>query len=66
MDPVIKKAFCDFAKVENEFEQNIEVLRKFRPLAAHDDHIHVRLLCPEGTKLCTHQEDPPVGSGCEL
>jgi penicillin-insensitive murein endopeptidase len=66
MDPVIKNAFCDFAKVENEYEQNIEILRKLRPLEAHNDHIHVRILCPEGAKLCTPQEAPPLGSGCDL
>jgi penicillin-insensitive murein endopeptidase len=65
MDPVIKQAFCDFAKMENEYDQNTEVLRKFRPLAHHDDHIHVRLLCPEGSKECTPQEAPPIGSGCD-
>jgi penicillin-insensitive murein endopeptidase len=65
MDPIIKKAFCDFAKMENEYDQNTEVLRKFRPLAHHDDHIHVRLLCPEGSKECTPQEAPPIGSGCD-
>lgn len=34
-----------------------------RPWWGHDDHIHVRLHCPEG-EACAEQEPPPEGDGC--
>jgi len=39
-------------------------LRKLRPYEGHDDHIHVRLHCPEGARDCIEQEPPPEGDGC--
>lgn len=64
MDPVIKKEFCRFARLNNELISQVEVLRSFRPYPNHDDHMHVRLRCPPEAVECVTQEDPPPGNGC--
>jgi penicillin-insensitive murein endopeptidase len=43
---------------------NTAWLRKVRPWAGHDDHIHVRLRCPPGQAGCADQAEPPPGDGC--
>lgn len=40
-------------------------LRKIRPWWKHDDHFHVRLKCPAGSKHCDGQEALPKGDGCD-
>lgn len=40
-----------------------EWLMRLRPYDGHDDHIHVRLICPPG-EPCVEQEPPPEGDGC--
>jgi penicillin-insensitive murein DD-endopeptidase len=45
-------------------------LRKIRPVAGHDTHFHIRMRCPEGSRLCETQS-PTVaelsngGNGCD-
>ncbi len=58
--PLIKKKLCSDKMLFNE-----ESLRKIRPWYGHDDHLHLRLNCPEGDKSCRKQPDPPVGDGCD-
>lgn len=58
--PRIKKWLCDDPE---EFKE--KHLRKIRPWYGHDDHVHVRLYCPEGEKACKSQDEPPEGSGCD-
>ncbi len=41
-------------------------LRKIRPWWGHRAHFHVRLHCPEGSKLCVPQSKLPPGPGCDL
>lgn len=59
VNPAIKKALCmrDYA--------NRNWLNKIRPWYGHDEHIHVRLHCPEGAAACVDQPVPPVGDGCD-
>ncbi len=67
VDPVIKAAFCTKAAVLDpslDATARTEVLRRLRPYAAHDDHFHIRLLCPAGHSQCLAQTDPPTGNGC--
>jgi penicillin-insensitive murein endopeptidase len=65
VDPVIKKAMCDYASSIGEFNSNIEVLRRLRPLSTHHDtHLHIRLKCPQDDLSCSDQGQPPAGSGC--
>lgn len=40
-------------------------LRKIRPWLGHDEHFHVRLLCPRGSPLCEAQEAVDPGDGCD-
>ena len=54
----IKQSLCAITWRDPSF------LNKVRPWYGHDDHIHVRLACPEGTTLCLDQEPPPPGDGC--
>jgi penicillin-insensitive murein endopeptidase len=39
-------------------------LQKIRPWFAHDDHFHVRLKCPSGSRYCEKQDPIPSGDGC--
>lgn len=65
VDRVIKQAFCDYAQVQGAAPQTLETLRRLRPLILHDDHLHVRIVCPKNSPRCIEQEDPPVGDGCK-
>lgn len=57
--PVIKQKLC-----VSEDTQNREWLRKVRPWWGHHYHMHVRLKCPQDSKNCQSQPEPPVGDGC--
>ena len=58
--PAIKRALC---KCKNPNGLDTVWLRRLRPWWGHDDHIHVRLHCPD-LKNCFEQEPPPEGDGC--
>jgi penicillin-insensitive murein endopeptidase len=58
--PAIKRALC---KCKSSDGSDTEWLRRLRPWWGHDDHIHVRLHCPNG-EHCVEQEAPPPGDGC--
>ncbi|MBX9570054.1 MAG: penicillin-insensitive murein endopeptidase [Candidatus Obscuribacterales bacterium] len=58
--PSIKKALCSCKAADGS---DTAWLRRLRPWEGHDDHIHVRLICPPGEK-CVEQEPPPEGDGC--
>ncbi|CAL1239937.1 penicillin-insensitive murein endopeptidase [Candidatus Methylocalor cossyra] len=40
-------------------------LRKIRPWYYHEDHFHMRLVCPADSPLCVRQEAVPPGDGCD-
>ena len=54
----IKQKLCDTAGSDRDW------LRKIRPWYGHDDHLHVRLVCPPGAASCVNQSPPPAGDGC--
>ena len=56
--PGIKQSLCAITWRDPSF------LNKVRAWYGHDDHIHVRLACPEGAALCVDQAEPPPGDGC--
>jgi penicillin-insensitive murein endopeptidase len=58
VNAAIKKQLCRTAK-------GSDWMRKVRPYYGHDDHFHVRLMCPEGEAQCTAQEATPEGDGCD-
>ncbi len=58
--PSIKKALCSCKSADGS---DTAWLRRLRPWEGHDDHIHVRLICPPAEK-CVEQEPPPEGDGC--
>lgn len=62
MDQVIKNELCRYARSINDF--NVEILRSIRHVDNHQDHMHVRLRCPEDDKQCRSQAEVPGGSGC--
>ncbi|MCF4167463.1 penicillin-insensitive murein endopeptidase [Zavarzinia compransoris] len=39
-------------------------LHKVRPWLGHDEHFHVRLLCPADSPSCREQAPIPAGDGC--
>ena len=57
----IKKYLCEEQK--DIFDS--EGLRKIRPWYGHDDHLHLRLKCPNKDKACQNQKEPPEGDGCD-
>jgi penicillin-insensitive murein endopeptidase len=64
VDAVIKQALCAHAKETGELESQAETLRRLRPYPSHDDHIHLRLTCPEGSPRCVEQENVPESTEC--
>lgn len=56
--PIIKRDLCE------QSAKNREWLAKIRPWYGHDDHFHVRLLCPQDSPDCKPQEEVPRGDGC--
>jgi penicillin-insensitive murein endopeptidase len=63
VNPVIKRALC-----QGEFSSTVgdrSWLHRLRPWYGHDDHFHVRLVCPEGSSDCVRQAPVPAGEGCD-
>jgi penicillin-insensitive murein endopeptidase len=58
--PALKKHLCNSCM---ETGRCAEWLRKIRPWWGHDDHFHVRLVCPDGSPDCKNQE--PVAGGSD-
>jgi penicillin-insensitive murein endopeptidase len=56
--PAIKKALCEWAGEDKA------ALSKVRPWWGHDDHFHVRVACPAGSKDCVDKLGPPKDDGC--
>jgi len=56
--PGIKKSLCAIKWRDRSF------LNKVRPWYGHDDHFHVRLVCPVGATHCLEQDPVPPGDGC--
>ncbi len=55
----IKKALCTSVTGERGW------LRKIRPWRGHNDHFHVRLVCPAGSPDCAPQAPIAAGDGCD-
>jgi penicillin-insensitive murein endopeptidase len=58
VNPAIKVALCRSAGRDRTW------LGKVRPWRGHDEHMHVRLRCPQGETMCQQQDPPPDGDGC--
>lgn len=56
--PSIKKELCEAAQYDRRW------MTKVRAYFGHQDHFHVRLHCPAGSKTCTPQLDPAPTDGC--
>lgn len=57
--PGAKVQMCDDERGDKAW------LHKVRPWFGHHYHFHVRLHCPDGSKHCENQDDPPKGNGCQ-
>ena len=57
VNPAIKKWLCDNAKGDRGY------LSKITPIMGHDDHFHVRLVCPANNPGCENQV-LKTGEGC--
>jgi len=57
--PIIKRDACNAETGDRTW------LRKLRPWFGHDDHFHVRLLCPAEAPDCVSQAPVPAGDGCK-
>lgn len=55
----IKKHLCETAGNDRAW------LRKLRPWRGHNEHFHVRLVCPAGSPDCVQQAAIPAGDGCD-
>jgi penicillin-insensitive murein DD-endopeptidase len=58
VNPAIKKWLCDNAKGDRKF------LHKITPIMGHDDHFHVRLVCPAENPGCQNQAAVHTDEGC--
>ena len=58
VNPAIKKWLCDNVKENRAF------LRKISPIMGHDDHFHVRLVCPADNPGCRNQPALAADEGC--
>lgn len=58
INPAFKKKLCIEKSLSDEDQH------KLRAWWGHDDHIHVRLHCPENSPKCLAQKPIPAGDGC--
>lgn len=58
VNPIIKQALC-FSETDRGW------LDKIRPWWGHDDHLHIRLVCPPDSGQCKPQKPFPPGDGCD-
>ena len=56
--PAIKRELCQSVTGDRSW------LAKVRPWYGHDEHMHVRLVCPPGSPDCRPQAPVPAGDGC--
>ncbi len=66
-DPRVTRIFVDGAVKRDLCEREWEDrswLQRIRPWPFHDEHLHVRLRCPEDATDCVDQPAPPAGEGC--
>ena len=61
VNSAIKRELCVAATEPTERRW----LHKLRPWYGHEDHFHVRLVCPPGSPGCKVQAPVPVGDGCD-
>lgn len=67
-DPRVTRIFVDGAVKRDLCEREWDDrawLQRIRPWPFHDEHLHVRLRCPEGAADCVDQPPPPPGEGCK-
>lgn len=64
MDAAIKTRLCEYAKTLQMTDLDKETLRRIRPLENHQDHMHLRIKCPNSSPNCVTQAEPPAGTGC--
>ncbi|MEZ5669137.1 MAG: penicillin-insensitive murein endopeptidase [Alphaproteobacteria bacterium] len=55
---VIKRELCETVTGDRSW------LAKIRPWYGHDEHMHVRLVCPPDSPECRPQAPLPAGDGC--
>ncbi len=65
IDYRLKRKFCEYAVEKGMRKDWGETLRKLRHWANHQDHFHVRLLCPPKSAKCRGMEPIPAGDGCD-
>ncbi|MEA3292363.1 MAG: penicillin-insensitive murein endopeptidase [Pseudomonadota bacterium] len=58
VNAVIKRELCRSTRGDRNW------LRNVRPWFGHRAHLHVRLRCPEQSRGCVSQLEPPPGDGC--
>ena len=67
-DPRVTRIFVDGAVKRDLCQREWDDrswLQRIRPWPFHDEHLHVRLRCPEGASDCVDQPPPPAGEGCK-
>ncbi len=63
VNPAIKRALCEGYAGAGTGDRSW--LHRIRPWYGHDEHFHVRLLCPADSTDCVQQPPPPAGDGCD-
>lgn len=52
MDQKLQDALISYARSKNEYGSHLKEIQSLRHVANHQDHLHVRLLCPPTAKGC--------------
>jgi penicillin-insensitive murein endopeptidase len=61
VNPAIKKSLCETATSTGA---DRSWLAKVRPYWGHDDHFHIRIVCPADSPGCKPQAAPAADDGC--
>jgi murein endopeptidase len=66
VNPVIKTAFCNWAKENRilENERDRDIMRRIRPQGGHHHHFHLRVKCSPHYPACRRQAEPDQNTGC--
>lgn len=65
LDQSLKKRFCALANKDGIYDDlELEALRRVRHWPGHDNHLHIRLICPADSPSCINQVDPPEDINC--
>jgi len=64
LDRVLKSALCRYTKSIGQYESAKTILGHLDHVVSHQDHIHVRITCPQSSPHCQIQDFSLLPPGC--